>query len=90
MSGPFNGRICPVDGCTRDRGGENFLMCKPCWRVVPTELKRHWRMTVRDAKKALKALKAHQCSKEAAQLILREYGLAKRRCIDAAHLEPVQ
>lgn len=85
---------CPVKDCQREKPGENFLMCKPCWYIVPKELRvelwRKWRdiwkpKTRNWVERARKQLGGDELMKR-----FRAWDKARRQVIQAAYREEVK
>lgn len=81
--------VCPVRGCLRVKPGIRFIMCKPCWKVVPRPLKAEWKKSLAKVR-GLLARCHHEDwpgTAEAAKVKI-EYEKAVFRMIQAAYLEP--
>lgn len=77
---------CPVKNCKRIKPGENFIMCKSCWRAIPKEVRDEWRIAL----KALKPCggwikKVEEIGGAAALELVENYRKAIVRCIQAAY-----
>lgn len=81
---------CPVKDCQRTKPGENYIMCKPCWRGLPKPVRDQWRAALKELKPPGGWTKrVEEIGGTAALKLIENYKRAVGRCILAAYKEPI-